>query len=92
MNKGGVFLNNFNDTIRHLNNIVYKPNNLIITNLKEEKQNAEYAGCLFHLNNKTIRFRKSKITPNKIGQFVSFGRKMTICKIKHSLMTLLLTY
>ncbi|PGP28029.1 mep operon protein MepB [Bacillus thuringiensis] len=75
MNKGGVFLNNFNDTIRDLNNIVYKPNNLMITNLKEEKQNAEYAGCLFHLNNKTIRFRKSKVTPNKIGQFVSFWEK-----------------
>lgn len=67
MNKGGVFLNNFNDIIHNLNSIVYKPNNLMITNLKEEKQNAEYAGCLFHLNNKTIRFRKSKITPNKIG-------------------------
>ena len=75
MNKGGVFLNNFNDTIRDLNNIVYKPNNLMITNLKEEKQNAEYAGCLFHLNNKTIRFRKSKVTPNKTGQFVSFWEK-----------------
>ncbi len=75
MNKGGVFLNNFNDTIRDLNNIVYKPNNLMITNLKEEKQNAEYAGCLFHLNKKTIRFRKSKVTPNKIGQFVSFWEK-----------------
>ena len=69
MNKG-EFLNNFNIIIQNLNNIVYKPNNLMITNLKEEKQNAEYAGCLFHLNNKTIRFRKSKVTPNKIGQFV----------------------
>ncbi len=75
MNKGGVFLYNFNDTIRNLNNLVYKPNNLMLTNLKEEKQNAEYVGCLFHLNNKTIRFRVSKITPNKIGQFVSFWEK-----------------
>lgn len=88
MNKG-EFLNNFNNIIRNLNNIVYKPNNLMITNLKEEKQNAEYAGCLFHLNNKTIRFRKSKVTPNKIGQFVSFGRKMKICEIELSLMKLL---
>ncbi|TKH12676.1 mep operon protein MepB, partial [Bacillus wiedmannii] len=77
MNKGGIFLNNFNDTIRNLNNLVYKPNNLMITNLIEEKQNAEYVGCLFHLNKKTIRFRVSKITPNKIGQFVSFWEKDT---------------
>lgn len=85
-------MNSYIDTIQNLNNIIYKPNNLIITNLKEEKQNAEYAGCIFHLNNKTIRFRKSKITPNKIGQFVSFGRKMTICRIERFLMTLLPTY
>ena len=78
-------MNNFNNIIQNLNNIVYKPNNLMITNLKEEKQNAEYAGCLFHLNNKTIRFRKSKVTPNKTGQFVSFGRKMKICEIERSL-------
>ncbi|PEY88659.1 mep operon protein MepB, partial [Bacillus cereus] len=39
MNKGGFFLNTFNDTIRKLNNLVYIPNKLIITNLKEEKQN-----------------------------------------------------
>lgn len=67
----------------------------MITDLIEEKQNAEYVGCLFHLNKKTIRFRVSKITPNKIGQFVSFWEKdanMQICKIKRSLMTLLLTY
>ncbi|MBJ8083657.1 MepB family protein [Bacillus wiedmannii] len=68
-------MNKFNDVIRKLNNIIYKPNKLIITNLKEEKQNAEYAGCLFHLNHKSIRFRISKITPNKIGQFVSFWEK-----------------
>ncbi|MGG2016442.1 MepB family protein [Bacillus sp. S10(2024)] len=68
-------MNNFNNTIKNLDNIVYKPNNLIITNLKEEKQNLEYAGGIFQLNNKTIRFRVSKITPNKIGQFVSFWEK-----------------
>lgn len=68
-------MNKFNDVIVNLNNIIYKPNELIITNLKEEQQNAEYAGCLFYLNYKSIRFRISKITPNKIGQFVSFWEK-----------------
>ncbi|MDM5152647.1 MepB family protein [Bacillus sp. DX1.1] len=68
-------MNNFNNIIKNLDKIVYKPNNLMITNLKEEKQNSEYAGGIFQLNNKTIRFRVSKITPNKIGQFVSFWEK-----------------
>ncbi|WP_142312318.1 MepB family protein [Bacillus wiedmannii] len=68
-------MNSYNNTIQNLNNIIYKPNNLLIANVKEEKQNAEYAGCLFHLNHNSIRFRVSKITPNKIGQFVSFWEK-----------------
>ncbi|WP_142313777.1 MepB family protein [Bacillus wiedmannii] len=68
-------MNSYNNTIQNLNNIIYKPNNLLIANVKEEKQNAEYAGYLFHLNHNSIRFRVSKITPNKIGQFVSFWEK-----------------
>ncbi|MEH7041844.1 MepB family protein, partial [Bacillus pseudomycoides] len=68
-------MNISNNIIENLDNIVYKLNNLVITNLKEEKQNSEYSGWTFQLNNKTIRFRVSKITPNKIGQFVSFWEK-----------------
>ncbi|WP_373694088.1 MepB family protein [Bacillus pseudomycoides] len=75
MNKGGIHINISNNIIENLGNIVYKLNNLVITNLKEEKQNSEYSGWTFQLNNKTIRFRVSKITPNKIGQFVSFWEK-----------------
>ncbi|MEN1936026.1 MepB family protein [Paenibacillus sp. 102] len=68
-------MNNFNNTLEKLDKMIYIPNNLLITNLKEEKQNSEYAGGIFQLNNKTIRFRVSKITPNKVGQFVSFWEK-----------------
>lgn len=68
-------MNNFSNIIKKMDNMIYKPNNLLITDIKEEKQNSEYAGGIFRLNNKTIRFRLSKITPNKIGQFVSFWEK-----------------
>ncbi|MES9665432.1 MepB family protein [Bacillus nitratireducens] len=65
----------FNNIVEKLDKMIYKPNNLFITNQKEEKQNSEYAGGIFQLNNRSIRFRVSKITPNKIGQFVSFWEK-----------------
>ena len=68
-------MNNFSNIIKKMDNMIYKPNNLLITDIKEEKHNSEYAGGIFRLNNKTIRFRLSKITPNKIGQFVSFWEK-----------------
>lgn len=73
--KGGICMNNFSEIMNKLDNLIYKPNNLLPTDLKEEKQNSEYAGGVFRLNNKTSRFRLSKITPNKIGQFVSFWEK-----------------
>ncbi|KEI83209.1 MepB [Clostridium botulinum A2 117] len=68
-------MNKFNDTITELNNRIYNPNNLVIKNVHEEKQNSEYAGGIFQLNHRTIRFRMSKVTPNKVGQFVSFWEK-----------------
>nr|WP_315117416.1 MepB family protein [uncultured Clostridium sp.] len=68
-------MSKFNDTITELNNRIYNPNNLVIKNIHEEKQNPEYAGGIFQLNHRTIRFRMSKVTPNKVGQFVSFWEK-----------------
>lgn len=68
-------MTNFSNIIEKLDEMIYKPNNLLITKRKEEKQNSEYAGGVFQLNNRSIRFRVSKITPNKIGQFVSFWEK-----------------
>ncbi|EJS54991.1 hypothetical protein ICG_03253 [Bacillus cereus BAG1X1-3] len=65
----------FSNIVEKLDKMIYKPNNLFITNQKEEKQKSEYAGGIFQLNNRSIRFRVSKITPNKIGQFVSFWEK-----------------
>ncbi|HAG42584.1 MAG TPA: mep operon protein MepB [Clostridium sp.] len=68
-------MSKFNDAITELNNRIYNPNNLVVTNLHEEKQNSEYAGGTFQLNHRTVRFRMSKVTPNKVGQFVSFWEK-----------------
>jgi len=41
-----------------------------------ESQNAEYGGCLFKLNSLSIRFRVAKITPKKIGQFVTLWERI----------------
>jgi hypothetical protein len=73
--KGGFYMSKFNNIITELNNRIYNPNNLVIKNIKEEKQNSKYAGCVFQANTRTVRFRISKITPNKVGQFVSFWEK-----------------
>jgi len=68
-----------NNRLKLIDNVIYKANGLILSDVNEEKQNAEYDGYTFRLSNKNsskhIRFRVAKITPNKLGQFVSFWEK-----------------
>lgn len=68
-------MNEFHKAISYVDRVLYKPNNLIIKNQKEEKQNSDYGAGIFQLNSKSIRFRVAKTTPNKIGQFVAFWEK-----------------
>lgn len=41
-----------------------------------EKESLEYGGCSFHINKKSIQFRVGKITPTKIGFFVTFYTRL----------------
>lgn len=40
-----------------------------------ETESKEYSGCRFQLGEKLILFRKAKITPTKIGQFVTLYKR-----------------
>lgn len=72
-------MHDINRQLAFINDIIYEPNNFAIVSFKEEAQNAEYAGYVFELSDETriksIRFRVAKITPTKIGQFVTFWEK-----------------
>src|SRR4051812_25475417 len=39
-------------------------------------ENAKYGGCTFTVNDLHIRFRVAKITPKKIGQFVTLWQRV----------------
>ena len=41
-----------------------------------EKESIEYGAYIFELNGSFIRFRVSKITPTKIGQFVTLWKRI----------------
>ncbi len=68
-------MSRFYNAVTFINNKIYEPNNLMISNIQEEQQNSEYGAGKFTLNLTTIRFRVAKITPTKIGQFVAFWEK-----------------
>jgi hypothetical protein len=54
---------------------IYKNCSLQITNFRLETDCKEYDGCQFELNNLSIISRKAKITPKKVGQFVTFWKR-----------------
>jgi hypothetical protein len=56
--------------------LAYKPSGLILLNLKMENESADYGASEFTLNNYAIKFRVGKITPTKVGQFVTFWKRV----------------
>lgn len=54
---------------------VYDRCNLIMTDLFTEVESTEYGACTFRLNGMQVIHRSSKITPTKIGQFVTLWKR-----------------
>ena len=54
---------------------IYKPCGLNISNLQLEKESKEYEASTYQLNALKIKARRSKITPKKIGQFVTLWKR-----------------
>ncbi|MBB3697223.1 MepB family protein [Flammeovirga yaeyamensis] len=65
-------MTNFNnqDLIDLYNNL-----SLDISNITWEEESKDYHACRFKLNNQLIISRKAKITPKKVGQFVTFWKR-----------------
>jgi hypothetical protein len=56
--------------------IAYEPHGFICTNIKKEAESEEYGAYEFNLNQYRIKFRAAKITPTKIGQFVTLWKRI----------------
>lgn len=55
---------------------VYNPCKLEYSQPVMEKESAEYGAYLFNLHGFSVRFRVAKITPTKIGQFVTLWKRV----------------
>jgi len=54
---------------------LYAKHGLRVTELCEDPESAEYAACSYKLNGLAVKFRFSKITPKKTGQFVTIWKR-----------------
>lgn len=55
--------------------MVYQSAGLVCSNMAIEEESQEYGACRFTMNDLQIQFRVAKITPTKIGQFVTFWKR-----------------
>lgn len=54
---------------------LFQPLGLKCSNIEEDKECREYSGFNFTVNDWNIKFRISKITPTKTGQFVTIWKR-----------------
>jgi hypothetical protein len=54
---------------------VYETCSLSITDFEAEPESQEYKACRFRVNGRSIIYRNAKITPKKVGQFVTFWKR-----------------
>lgn len=53
----------------------YQSAGLLCSNIYIEPESKEYSACRFIINHKQAHFRVAKITPTKIGQFVTLWKR-----------------
>ncbi len=68
-------LNPIYSDLKFAKELVYDKCSFDLTNLKQNLESVEYGACSFELNGKSIQYRVSKITPTKIGQFVTIWKR-----------------
>lgn len=65
----------FYEDLMKANDFVYTVCDFELKDLKPNVESSEYAASTFSLNGKLIHYRNAKITPTKIGQFVTIWKR-----------------
>lgn len=55
---------------------VYESYGWVCKNIEKEAESAEYGACTFEMNGYRILFRVAKVTPTKVGQFVTLWKRI----------------
>lgn len=76
MANGNKYLVSMNEILNIIKTEIYNNCDYVITNYQAELEGKDYDACRYELSgNKTIISRTAKITPTKIGQFVTLWKR-----------------
>ena len=56
--------------------LAYAPCGYSVAQLQPEAESADYAACTLQLNDLRVQYRVAKITPTKVGQFVTLWKRV----------------
>jgi hypothetical protein len=73
--KASKSLSSIHNDLNIIKEIVFDKCGFVLTKLKQHLESVDYQACSFVLNGKIIEYRFSKITPTKIGQFVTIWKR-----------------
>ncbi|MDR3624637.1 MAG: MepB family protein [Chlamydiales bacterium] len=76
--KDNIFSKRVHSDLLLANDLIYKPLGLVLESLKIEDESEDYGAAEFTINNHSIKFRVGKITPKKVGQFVTFWKRIGV--------------
>jgi hypothetical protein len=62
--------------------LAYAPCGYSVDQLQPELESADYAACTLQLNGLRVQYRVAKITPTKVGQFVTLWKRVGRCPIQ----------
>ncbi|AXT54500.1 MepB family protein [Aquimarina sp. AD1] len=63
------------DNLSQIKKKVYDRCSLKILDYVKESESQEYSACRFKLNGQNVLSRTAKVTPKKVGQFVTFWKR-----------------
>ncbi|RZJ80730.1 MAG: hypothetical protein EOO20_25735 [Chryseobacterium sp.] len=61
--------------IERLQDLFFSPLEMVLSDIAQDTASKEYVGYHLQLDQFNIKFRKAKITPKKIGQFVTLWER-----------------
>ena len=64
-----------NELLKAIESELYTSSGLYISNYSDENESQEYGACRFEINGKRVISRNAKITPKKVGQFVTVWKR-----------------
>lgn len=64
-----------NELLTQINASLFVPNSLCLQGYQPEQESQDYHACRFEINGRKCLYRVAKITPTKIGQFVTVWKR-----------------